>query len=102
MLEFVGSYTEDPHHVKLLVFNDSLGAVVYPSIYIAIEPWTTPEKYFHFWVMNGEAWTKQFSIESVPELLNIVVSLNPVRWPDGQGVYCLRCDLSSNRASRVT
>ncbi|MBA0636489.1 hypothetical protein Godav_024677, partial [Gossypium davidsonii] len=43
MLEFIGCYTEDPHCVQLLVFNGSLGAVV----------------------MNGEAWTKQFSIESV-------------------------------------
>ncbi|MBA0785716.1 hypothetical protein Gotri_026301, partial [Gossypium trilobum] len=68
MLEFVGCYTEDPYRVKLLVFNGSLGAVVYRSTYIAIEPWTAPEKYFHFWVMNGEAWTKQFSIESVPEV----------------------------------
>ncbi|MBA0669596.1 hypothetical protein Goklo_028962 [Gossypium klotzschianum] len=65
MLEFIGCYTEDPHCVQLLVFNGSLGAVVYPSTYIAIEPWTTPDKYFHFCVMNGEAWTKQFSIESV-------------------------------------
>ncbi|MBA0665439.1 hypothetical protein Goklo_005294 [Gossypium klotzschianum] len=68
MSEFVGCYTEDPYRVKLLVLNGSLGAIVYPSTYIAIEPWIAPENYFHFWVMNGEAWTIQFSIESVPEV----------------------------------
>ncbi|KAK5795544.1 hypothetical protein PVK06_036813 [Gossypium arboreum] len=55
MSEFVGCYTEDPYRVKLLVFNGSLGTIVYPSTYIAIEPWIAPEKYFHFWVMNGGA-----------------------------------------------
>ncbi|MBA0870241.1 hypothetical protein Goshw_009612 [Gossypium schwendimanii] len=59
---------EDPYRVKLLVLNGSLGAIVYPSTYIVIEPWIAPENYFHFWVMNGEAWTIQFSIESVPEV----------------------------------
>lgn len=38
MSEFVGCYTEDSYRVKLLVFNGSLGPVVYPSTYIAIEP----------------------------------------------------------------
>ncbi|MBA0780882.1 hypothetical protein Gotri_004933 [Gossypium trilobum] len=38
MSKFVGCYIEDPYRVKLLVFNGSLGAIVYPSTYIAIEP----------------------------------------------------------------
>ncbi|KAB2010855.1 hypothetical protein ES319_D10G273100v1 [Gossypium barbadense] len=55
--EFVGIY---PQHdiLEVLVFNGSLGVIAYTVERI--------DMFFDLWVMNGEVWTKQFSIESIP------------------------------------
>ncbi|KAG4127808.1 hypothetical protein ERO13_D10G240608v2 [Gossypium hirsutum] len=55
--EFVGIY---PQHdiLEVLVFNGSLGVIAYTVERIDMS--------FDLWVMNGEVWTKQFSIESIP------------------------------------
>ncbi|XVF46957.1 hypothetical protein PTKIN_Ptkin03bG0070100 [Pterospermum kingtungense] len=53
--EFGGALAD--YYLKLLDFNGSLGAIVYPR--------EGTEKSFDLWVMNG-SWTREFSIESVP------------------------------------
>ncbi|KAA3481920.1 F-box protein CPR30-like [Gossypium australe] len=53
--EFVGSFLE--YHVDLLVFNGSLGAIVYPSERI--------DTSFDLWVTSEGVWTKQFNIKSI-------------------------------------
>ncbi|KAK8277594.1 hypothetical protein V6Z12_D10G280400 [Gossypium hirsutum] len=53
--EFVGSFPE--YYVDLLVFNGSLGAIVYPSERI--------DTSFDLWVTSEGVWTKQFNIKSI-------------------------------------
>ncbi|TYH00495.1 hypothetical protein ES288_A10G281800v1 [Gossypium darwinii] len=53
--EFVGSFPE--YYVDLLVFNGSLGAIVYPSERI--------DTSFDLWVTSEGLWTKQFNIKSI-------------------------------------
>ncbi|KAB2063889.1 hypothetical protein ES319_A10G249200v1 [Gossypium barbadense] len=53
--EFVGSFPE--YYVDLLVFNGSLGAIVYPSQRI--------DTSFDLWVTSEGVWTKQFNIKSI-------------------------------------
>ncbi|XVF46956.1 hypothetical protein PTKIN_Ptkin03bG0070000 [Pterospermum kingtungense] len=52
--EFGGALAD--YYLKLLDFNGSLGAIVYPR--------KETERSFDLWVMNG-SWTRKFSIESV-------------------------------------
>ncbi|KAH1045518.1 hypothetical protein J1N35_036302 [Gossypium stocksii] len=60
ILEFVGFVSKT--NVRVLVFNGSVGVLVYPVEGI--------DKSFDLWVMNGGVWTKQFSIESIPGVVN--------------------------------
>ncbi|TXG74612.1 hypothetical protein ES288_1Z027100v1 [Gossypium darwinii] len=53
--EFVGSFPE--YFVNLLVFNGSLGAIVYPTEGI--------DTSFDLWVTSEGVWTKQFNIKSI-------------------------------------
>ncbi|KAK8334323.1 hypothetical protein V6Z11_A10G267700 [Gossypium hirsutum] len=55
--EFVGFYPQNDI-LEVLVFNGSLGVIAY-----TVERTDTS---FDLWVMNGEVWTKQFSIEPIP------------------------------------
>ncbi|KAK8277581.1 hypothetical protein V6Z11_D10G281500 [Gossypium hirsutum] len=60
ILEFVGFFSKT--NINVLVFNGSVGVLVYPVEGI--------DKSFDLWVMNGKEWTKQFSIESIPGVVN--------------------------------
>ncbi|TYI62871.1 hypothetical protein E1A91_D10G277800v1 [Gossypium mustelinum] len=60
ILEFVGFFSKI--NINVLVFNGSVGVLVYPVEGI--------DKSFDLWVMNGEEWTKQFSIESIPGVVD--------------------------------
>ncbi|KAA3481919.1 F-box protein CPR30-like [Gossypium australe] len=53
--EFVGSFPE--YYVDLLVFNGSLGVIVYPLERI--------DTSFDLWVTSKGVWTKQFNIKSI-------------------------------------
>ncbi|KAH1045520.1 hypothetical protein J1N35_036304 [Gossypium stocksii] len=55
--EFVGFYPQNDI-LEILVFNGSLGVIAYTVERIDMS--------FDLWVMNGEVWTKKFSIESIP------------------------------------
>ncbi|KAG4181440.1 hypothetical protein ERO13_A10G227233v2 [Gossypium hirsutum] len=57
--EFVGSFPE--YYVDLLVFNGSLGAIVYPSQRI--------DTSFDLWVTSEGVWTKQFNIKSISRVV---------------------------------
>ncbi|TXG75095.1 hypothetical protein ES332_1Z016400v1 [Gossypium tomentosum] len=58
--EFVGSFPE--YYVDLLVFNGSLGAIVYPLQRI--------DTSFDLWVTSEGVWTKQFNIKSIPGVVH--------------------------------
>ncbi|MFQ6669586.1 hypothetical protein Gotur_034777 [Gossypium turneri] len=58
--EFVGFYPQNSIF-KVLGFNGSLGVITYTVKRIDMS--------FDLWVMNGEVWTKQFSIESIPRVV---------------------------------
>ncbi|TYJ16447.1 hypothetical protein E1A91_A10G254200v1 [Gossypium mustelinum] len=58
--EFVGSFPE--YYVDLLVFNGSLGAIVYPSERI--------DTFFDLWVTSEGVWTKQFNIKSISRVVH--------------------------------
>ncbi|KAK5795519.1 hypothetical protein PVK06_036787 [Gossypium arboreum] len=60
ILEFVGFFLKT--NIEVLVFNGSVGVLVYPVEGI--------DKSFDLWVINGGVWTKQFSIESIPGVVN--------------------------------
>ncbi|KAK8334350.1 hypothetical protein V6Z11_A10G270300 [Gossypium hirsutum] len=60
ILESVGSFPE--YYVDLLVFNGSLGAIVYPSERINTS--------FDLWVTSEGVWTKQFNIKSISGVVN--------------------------------
>ncbi|PPR92812.1 hypothetical protein GOBAR_AA27862 [Gossypium barbadense] len=62
--EFVGFYPQNDI-LEVLVFNGSLGVIAY-----TVERTDTS---FDLWVMNGEVWTKQFSIEPIP---GVVLGIN--------------------------
>ncbi|MBA0672007.1 hypothetical protein Goklo_007364, partial [Gossypium klotzschianum] len=58
--EFVGFYPQNDI-LEVLVFNGSLGVITKTVERIDMS--------FDLWVMNGEVWTKQFSIESIPGIV---------------------------------
>ncbi|XP_017604765.1 F-box/kelch-repeat protein At3g06240-like [Gossypium arboreum] len=60
ILEFVPFFSKT--NSEVLVFNGSVGVLVYSVEGI--------DKSFDLWVVNGGVWTKQFSIESIPGVVN--------------------------------
>ncbi|KAK8334352.1 hypothetical protein V6Z11_A10G270500 [Gossypium hirsutum] len=58
--EFVGSFPK--YYVDLLVFNGSLGVIVYPSERI--------DTSFDLWVTSEGVWTKQFNIKSISRVVH--------------------------------
>ncbi|MBA0636272.1 hypothetical protein Godav_000108, partial [Gossypium davidsonii] len=58
--KFVGFYPQNDI-LEVLVFNGSLGVITKTVERIDMS--------FDLWVMNGEVWTKQFSIESIPGIV---------------------------------
>ncbi|KAA3481918.1 F-box protein CPR30-like [Gossypium australe] len=60
--EFVGSLPE--YYVDLLVFNGSLGVIVYPSERI--------DTSFDLWVTSEGVWTKQFNFKSISGVVRLL------------------------------